>query len=77
MLIAGANSYIGESFRKYASEKNNDNFEIKVVDMEDECWKSSCFSEYDVVLHVAGLARVDIEKISDEKKQNIVKSILI
>ena len=68
VLIAGANSYIGESFKKYVSEKYSDNFEINVVDMEDGCWKNGCFSSYDVVLHVAGLAHVDVEKISDEKK---------
>ena len=56
ILVAGAGSYIGESFRTYLSAYENylvDSFDT----MTDE-WKKLDFSAYDVVYDVAGIAHI-------------------
>lgn len=55
ILITGSNSYIGTSFESYLKKKSPGKYQIKTVDMTDSSWKSTDFSEYDVVYHVAGI----------------------
>ena len=55
VLITGANSYIGESFEKWAKVKYPDQFQIDTLDMIDKSWKKTNFSGYDVIFHVAGI----------------------
>lgn len=69
VLIAGAGSYIGETFRAYAAEHYPDNFTIDTVDMIDPAWRERNFSSYDVVYHVAGIAHADVGNVSDETKE--------
>ena len=69
VLITGAGSYIGESFRSYADEHYARNFTIDVIDMLDPAWKKQNFSSYDIVYHVAGIAHADIGNVSDETKE--------
>lgn len=70
VLITGANSYIGESFEKYAKEHYGDNFEIDTIDMIDGSWKEKSFAGYDTVFHVAGIAHADVGNVSDDVKRN-------
>jgi len=51
VLVVGANSYIGDSFAKYATGR----LDVDIVDSH-EGWKTVPFHEYDSVLMVAGLA---------------------
>jgi len=51
VLVVGANSYIGDSFRRYAKGR----LFIDVVDSHEE-WKTASFDGYDSVLVVAGIA---------------------
>lgn len=60
ILITGADSYVGESVRKYILSKEN-NFVIDSVDTRNEVWKHTDFSKYDVVFHVAGIAHVNAD----------------
>lgn len=69
VLITGAGSYIGESFKNYASEKYGNNFEIEEIDMLDDTWREYDFSKYDIVYHVAGIAHADIGNVSDDVKE--------
>ena len=69
ILITGADSYIGESFKAYASEHYNGNFSIDTLDMMDPAWKEKDFSLYDIVYHVAGIAHADVGNVSDEIKE--------
>lgn len=55
ILITGANSYIGESFKSWAEKKYSNDFVIQTIDMVDGSWREKSFSGYDVVLHVAGI----------------------
>lgn len=69
ILITGAGSYIGESFKQYASENYAQNFEIDEIDMLSEKWREADFSAYDIVYHVAGIAHADVGNVSEETKQ--------
>lgn len=68
VLITGANSYIGTSFEKYASDHYSQLLSIDTVDMIDGTWRQKNFSSYDVVYHVAGIAHADVGKVSEEVK---------
>lgn len=69
VLVTGAGSYIGESFECWAKEYYPANFTIDTLDMQDQDWREKDFSSYDAVLHVAGIAHVDVGKVSEEEKK--------
>lgn len=68
VLITGAGSYIGESFKECAKTYYGDNFDIDELDMTIESWREKDFSEYDIVYHVAGIAHADVGNVSEEIK---------
>ncbi|BCK00824.1 NAD-dependent epimerase/dehydratase family protein [Anaerocolumna chitinilytica] len=68
VLITGANSYIGTSFEKWMQQWLNQ-YIIDTVDMIDGKWREKDFSMYDIVVHVAGIAHVDIKKATNEIKE--------
>ena len=68
VLITGAGSYIGGSFKAYAQE-HYPNLAIEELNVEDPSWRSADFSTYDTVYHIAGLAHSDIGNVSDEVKE--------
>lgn len=67
ILITGANSYIGMSFKQYMNKY--DEYEIDTIDMIDGSWREADFSKYDVVFHVAGIAHSDVRNVSEETKK--------
>ena len=67
VLITGAGSYIGETFRAYAAEKYPA-LKIDAVDMIDGCWREKDFSSYDIVYHVAGIAHADVGNVDEATK---------
>ena len=68
VLITGANSYIGTSFEKYASDNYGAEFSVVTYDMTSDSWKEKDFSGYDICFHVAGIAHADIGKADDATK---------
>lgn len=56
ILITGANSYIGTSFEKYATENYPGEYVVDTVDMIDGSWREKSFEGYDTIFHVAGIA---------------------
>lgn len=69
VLITGAGSYIGETFRAYAATHYGENFTIDAVDMKNPTWKERDFSKYDIVYHVAGIAHADVGSVSNDAKE--------
>lgn len=69
VLITGANSFVGVSFENYVKEHYCYELSIETLDMLDDCWKEKDFSVYDIVFHVAGIAHVDVSKISELVKE--------
>ena len=72
VLITGAGSYIGETFRAYAG-KHYPALHIDAVDMLDGSWREKDFSSYDIVYHVAGIAHADVGNVSEETKDKYYK----
>lgn len=70
ILIAGKNSYLGNSFEKYLADNFPDEFQAFPVDLTDSGWKQLDFSPYDAVLHVAGIAHID-NRIKRGKQQDV------
>lgn len=58
VLITGKDSYIGNSFEQWVSDFHSSLIEIESVSVRDGNWKNIRFSDYDTVLHVAGIAHV-------------------
>lgn len=67
VLITGAGSYIGETFRAYAAEKYPA-LKIDAIDMIDGSWREKDFSSYDIVYHVAGIAHADVGNVDEATK---------
>lgn len=67
ILITGANSYIGTSVESYLKQWPED-YQVDTVDMIDGSWRQKCFSGYDTVFHVAGIAHSDTRCVSEERK---------
>ena len=58
VLIIGENSYIGDSFVRFAENR----FDITIVNAMDSEWKKADFSQFDSVLNCAGIAHVSQKK---------------
>lgn len=65
ILITGNNGYIGKSFIDYA-KNNYPNYEIDTINLRDSKWINSNFSNYEIVLHLAGIAHVSRKKEDKE-----------
>ena len=72
VLITGAGSYIGETFRAYAG-KHYPALHIDAVDMLDGSWKKADFSPYDIIYHVAGIAHADVGNVDEATKEKYYK----
>lgn len=57
ILITGKNSYIGNSFKKWVS-KWPDKYRTYSISVRGDEWRKHDFSQYDVLLHCAGIAHV-------------------
>lgn len=55
ILITGKNSYIGNSFEEWISQWP-DKYQITKLSVRDDRWRNEDWSQYDTVLHVAGIA---------------------
>ena len=59
VLVTGTSGYIGTSFKQYIDKINGnmpqDLWHVTFVSVRNEDWKEIDFSEYDVILHAAGI----------------------
>lgn len=55
VLVTGEYGYIGTAFYKWA-ELNSPKIDLEFVNVKSDDWKLKSFSEYDTVLHLAGIA---------------------
>ena len=74
VLILGANSYIGNSFREYVEQNYRGKFEVTRVSLRGDAWKEADWSEYDSILNVTGKAHADIGNLTEEEKQEYYKA---
>lgn len=57
ILVTGANSYVGTSFKKWI-EKYSNIYIIESINLRSDSWKGRDFSKYDVIFHTAGIAHI-------------------
>lgn len=69
VLITGLNSYIGNSFEKYIEHMQEFAIQTEKISLKEEGWQEKSWAGYDAVLHVAGLAHVDVSRADEETKQ--------
>lgn len=69
ILILGANSYIGTSFRKYLTTEYPEQYIVDTVSLRGDAWKSMDWTDHDSVINVTGKAHADITTLSDAEKQ--------
>ena len=65
VLITGNNSYIGNAFIEYVE----DVYETHKCSLRESMWEYSSWSEYDPVLHVAGIAHSDVSHVTKEQQE--------
>lgn len=68
VLITGQGSYIGTAVERWLL-KDKDHYQVDTLDIQDETWRDTDFSQYDVVYHVAGIAHADVGNVTEEQKQ--------
>ena len=68
VLSTGQGSYIGTAVERWLL-KDKDHYQVDTLDMQDETWRDTDFSQYDVVYHVAGIAHADVGNVTEEQKQ--------
>ncbi|MGK0724376.1 sugar nucleotide-binding protein [Aerococcus urinaeequi] len=55
VLITGKNSYIGNQFANWVSIRNEE-YQIEKISVKTDKWKNMDWSNFDAILHVAGIA---------------------
>lgn len=58
VLIVGTKSYVGVNFVRYVKERfasSESDIEIELISVRDNLWMNSIFSQYQVVLYLAGI----------------------
>lgn len=63
ILITGAGSYVGTKIEQWI--KAHSDYQVDTLDMLNEAWRDTDFSEYDAVYHVAGIAHI---KVTPDKR---------
>ena len=58
ILITGKNSYVGNQLAEWLN-KEPEKYEVVKESVRDDKWKEIDFSDFDVVVHVAGIAHQD------------------
>lgn len=70
ILITGKNSYIGMSLDKWLNSSQGE-YQIEILDLKKEEWKSASFESYHTIVHLAGIAHVS----SDPKLKDLYLKI--
>lgn len=60
ILITGKGSYIGTNVITWLKKTPQD-YEVEELDVKDNTWKQKSFENYDVIIHVAGIAHVSAD----------------
>lgn len=76
ILITGKNSYIGTSFEKWVADAS-DKYQVDSLSVRGESWKEYDFSQYDTVLHVAGIAHSSSNSKLEDKYYEVNRDLAI
>lgn len=76
ILITGKNSYVGNSFETWLKNYPGE-YEVKKISLRDGLWREYDFSNYDAVLHVAGIAHVSKDPKMEELYYRVNRDLTI
>jgi UDP-glucose 4-epimerase len=76
ILITGANSYIGTSFKKWLEQWPSE-YLVDTISVRGDEWTKKDFSEYEVVFHVAGIAHVSTDPKMEDLYYKINRDLTI
>ncbi|MCM3166368.1 NAD-dependent epimerase/dehydratase family protein [Peribacillus frigoritolerans] len=76
ILITGSNSYVGTSLQKWLKNYPG-KYLIDSISLRNDLWKKKDFSEYDVVLHMAGIAHVSSDPKMEETYYKVNRDLTI
>ena len=76
VLITGKDSYIGVSFENWVKNTNPE-WDIDTICLKDSTWKTGSFSDYDTILHVAGIAHVSADPKLEELYYKVNRDLAI
>ncbi|WP_149427890.1 NAD-dependent epimerase/dehydratase family protein [Exiguobacterium acetylicum] len=78
VLVTGENGYIGNKFNEWNSQRSLD-IELHYTSVKGSKWKEIDFSEYDCILHLAGIAHVSrnpkMEKLYYKVNRDLTKEL--
>lgn len=64
ILITGKGSYLGQRLMAYL--KDDANFSLYELDVQDDAWQAHDFSAYDSIFHVAGIVHRNQNEVGEE-----------
>ena len=73
VLITGIHSYVGCNLKEYLNKNFVGEYDVHCITMRNDDWKQLSFSSFDVIVHVAGLAHVDVASVDEKTKQDYYK----
>ncbi|MFE5426922.1 NAD-dependent epimerase/dehydratase family protein [Peribacillus simplex] len=76
ILITGSSSYVGTSLQKWLKNFPG-KYSIDSISLRNDLWKKKDFSEYDVVLHLAGIAHVSSDPKMEETYYKVNRDLTI
>jgi len=76
ILITGTNSYVGTSLVKWL-KNNPDKYFVDTISLRHASWKEKDISNYDVILHVAGIAHVSSDPNMEESYYKVNRDLTI
>lgn len=76
ILITGKSSYIGNSFEEWM-KREPEKYLIDKVSLKNDSWKEKDFSQYDAILHVAGIAHVSSNKKMEDLYYKVNRDLTI
>lgn len=76
ILITGKNSYVGTSLEKWLGNYP-DRYSIELISLRNDSWREKDFSEYDAVVHVAGIAHVSSDPKMEEMYYKVNRDLTI
>lgn len=68
ILITGARSYVGTALDNYIRTHFPSDYTVNTLDLRGSAWRELSFSDYDSIVHVAGIAHADCGRVSDEAR---------
>lgn len=79
VLVTGKNSYIARSFQKYMynyADKKEAKWNVELLSVRDNTWKDEEFSQYDAVIHCAGIVHQG-KKVQKEEYERVNRNLTV